>query len=194
MGQRIESFNKPIPTSNGQWQLLFTWYEGTRDTVINQSLALSILVTDTYLSVAQGLYDLFRSSWSSDNAHIVSEIYIEDTTNYGADVMRKATLIGNECVLHMDSFVNLKIQNQTLASTGASGDDDATNVENNPVQGKLYHSMFSGFIPKYRPTTQSSWTGFISDRETGILSAVAANNAPLETKNLLLQRFLKIVT
>lgn len=79
----------------------------------------------------------------------------------------------------INSYSVLSLQNRTKAETGQAA--DAFDVENNPVQGRLYHCNGSGFSPR-REDRVTGFTGFFGDTSNGLILARAAVNMPTETK------------
>lgn len=172
MGISIINWDTPIPTTNGQWECAFTYYEGTTDQTINTSSSVSILSTHTFNTFATALGDQIFSSFSTNVSHQFVEFYINDTTNYGAAPMRKASIRIEDCTLYLQNSVKFQLQNRTQANQALNADDDlTTNISNNPLRTKLYQGNFDGFVPKYRdPTVLSGWgNGFVADIDTGLI-------------------------
>lgn len=172
MGQRISSFEQLVPTTNGQWSIGYTYFQSTDSTTQSSGTAVDVLSTHTYSTLSEALLSAITAFFTNTTIHQFVEFFVQDTTNYGSAVMRKATLRVEDATLYLDTWVNFKLQNRTLAQTGLSAEDeDATNVANNPVKGKLYQGNFSGFLPRYRtPGTLANWgDGFIGAVESGLI-------------------------
>jgi len=89
-----------------------------------------------------------------------------------------ARITANGLNIEFDFFSSLAVQNITLAAAGGDINDElSTNVENNPLKGKIYQStkMSNGFLVRYKPNASTpSFKNMIADRASGLIVEAAS--------------------
>jgi len=102
-------------------------------------------------------------------------------TSSGATQVNQSKITATQLKVDFDFASYLCMQNQTLAAAAEDINDElVTNVENNPLKGRLYRSknMSNGFIVKYKPNTSSStYNNLVANRVTGVIAATYTNIA-----------------
>lgn len=176
MGQPITSWEDTIKCANGEFDLKYTYFLGNNDPTVNAGTTIGLASGDTYDDLALDIIQTWATDWSSATTHLIDEIWIESTVNVSSIVQRRATVRGADFMVHVDSFVHLRIQNTTLARVTDDNGDLSTDIENNPLVGKLYVGRFTGFQPKWRQGSLANWgTGFYADPATGLILAESAD-------------------
>ncbi len=109
-----------------------------------------------YLDIQVGGYDDFQV----DMVELVSD-------------QSESRIYANTFKLHFDIESKLAIQNRTLAySGGVDGDGQlAGNVENNPLEGRMYLTGRNGFVPLVRDEDINlGYHGFFARSDTGLIA------------------------
>jgi len=105
------------------------------------------------------------------------EVSLNSSSNATEQQMARITCTG--MMVDVDFYSALAIQNLTLAAAGADVNDElSTNVENNPLKGRIYRStrMSNGLVPKYKPNTSTAtFQNMIADNNTGAIVENASN-------------------
>ncbi|AXH77238.1 MAG: putative capsid protein [Circoviridae sp.] len=92
----------------------------------------------------------------------------------GFSTVRQASMRPSQAYVTVRKMNRLRIQNQTTASREDSIESKtfSTDVENNPLVGKVYASNHGGFLPADRPITPlANWKGF-TPNAFGMIGAV----------------------
>lgn len=145
----------------------------------------------SYDTFAQNFANLIRTETVSRNTddkavlQIFSiELYLVSYNGGSPTTVPMSTLEGDQLFLEIDVTSTLQIQNRTLASTGTNGVEQlATNIENNPLRGKIYYSKKWGNAIQlnYRQTGLSNFTGLIVDPLEGIFTESGTDMANQST-------------
>lgn len=90
-----------------------------------------------------------------------------------------ARIDGSALYINFDFVSTLQAQNQTLGANGADTNDElTTNIENNPLKGKVYKSRkaSNGLTTKWKPNTSTpGFTNLIADKDTGLITQTATD-------------------
>lgn len=151
-------------TSNGVWVtrniniVLGTSYERLAEDIVTDMV---LVMTDAN-PVVEGPWQTIRvcdftliSGLGTDNEQVMARI-----TANGLNV-------------EFDFYSSLAVQNITLAAAGGDINDElSTNVENNPLKGKIYQStnMSNGLLVRYKPNSATpSFRNMVADRASGLI-------------------------
>ena len=66
----------------------------------------------------------------------------------------QASISGVDLMINLWYKSDINLQNQTLGA--AAGDDQVTDVTNNPVEGRIYEGKGTGFTPKFYDVTAAA--------------------------------------
>lgn len=136
----------------------------------------SLSIVNWAKELAIRLYNEIRDNREAD--FVFERIaYIEQPALEGSI---RSVINGKSTTVVMRTASHLRMQNQTIASTGSSAANagNATEVENNPLHGRMYQTTKGGFVPLVRPSAESAnWEGFTPDG-VGFISASRAGDLP----------------
>ncbi len=176
-GQDFESWNRVMFVGASQLQLSYTYYPHAESTGFTQ-VNLAVASGSTYNAIAELLEQSWIATFTGDTDHIIESIWL-NVVGGGAPTI--AIIRGKQFYLSFENSAVISVQNRTLAgvTAGATDEDElATNVTNNPLVGKIYQGKGNSFIPKWRPSGDLSYEGFVGDRVTGLIKTTAANSIP----------------
>lgn len=180
-GIDVTDFNTAIPMSaTNSYQLSFTYLKDVTSTGAWFGYPITITLGTTYNQLATSLHDSFvvlmtdavptvEGPWQ----HL--KIYEFSLVNGVGTAYEQIMARIPATALNIDlAFTSkLTMQNQTLAAGGADVQDElTTNVENNPLKGKLYKSMkmSNGLTCKYKPNlSTTAFRNLIADSDTGMI-------------------------
>lgn len=151
--------------------------------VLDQALTIrtiALAAGTKFRTIAENLLNDILIIYRSPN-NLTDAVFKEFWISIGGDVMATVRADCMKCVYHCRS--DLAIQNRTIANTGAGVDDpeNAHNVENNPLHGKVYLGHGSGFFPAYRNEGDASYNSFHAQKNTGLILAKASQSMDNET-------------
>lgn len=162
-------------------QVLLQYYDKADTTSVRKSLTFPVAAgTVTTLSIQDWAIQigirLYNEVSASNEADFVMDRIVwtvDPTTNAGL----QSIIHCKSAKVIMKTESHLRLQNQTLASAGVDS-ANATEVENNPLTGRMYMTKNGGYIPLERPQSASpTWEGFIPDG-VGLISGSAAGDNP----------------
>lgn len=75
------------------------------------------------------------------------------------------------CMIEFEWWSKIIIQNRSVASSGvAAANELATDVENNPIVGKVYQGFGNTLEPRFAPSANLATNSFSADESTGLIS------------------------
>lgn len=181
MGQPFVSFDSQFLYSAGSsFRIRTRYYDNPLDTTVN-TMDVNISPAQTFNTIANNLAAQFGTSFNVNSPHELLEIYLEDIAATGSQSVVGRVNCG-QFKFTLDLLSHLTLQNQTKASQGDTAQDESEeNIENNPLEGKVYSNNSTGFMVKFRQD-EAGWDSFIANPMTGVILADAANNATQFTK------------
>lgn len=186
-GHRFSSFKERIsPEATVKIGTVRIDYAFNMEGTETQSITCNLSVTDTYEILAQTMETNWITTCGGATSHeaprlrAVRFIAQADEAS-GADVHEfKLDMTRSTFTFSVSS--NMKIQNRTLASTGA-GDTEhqyhSNSVENNPLQGKSYFKVGNGYIFKWSDDSDNTFK-LIADSASSLITG-DPDNATLST-------------
>jgi hypothetical protein len=198
LGQQIVTFKEQI----GSWAVAHTnnigiLYYNYNTASQNASATASVTIGPTmqYETLVTNLITSIKSaaaSAASDTFEIV-EIWIqlnEDNVTPDVTPITPARLHLRGAYVKFTCYSNLKIQNRTLANSGANPEhhDSMLDVENNPLQGKSYLCKGNQFKMRWNNDASNTF-GLRSDNDSGVIDGGDIDAAGLSGEMVdLLQR------
>ena len=155
MGQNISTFKERITNEfNTATENLGTLITTRNEDNNEDASTSSVVVTPdmTWEDLADAWITNVLTYWTSVNDSAMRLIKLEfrpqtiEATGAAA-IVPVAKLNLDTCIVNFSVLSNLKIQNRTLANSGANPEhhDSALDVENNPICGKSYFGTTNGF-------------------------------------------------
>ncbi len=189
MKDKIQVPNVAIGLSPGT--LRYTYMEDADNTLLSATVVIA--ADSSWETVA----DQLASSWNgfsvNDTHPRLKEIFIvfqtEDATVH--TLAPPARLFLDNCSVSFMLKSELTLQNRTLANSGgAAGDhDQATDVENNPIEGYSYTSNGTGFRRNHRNGFVAGLSPvFIGDDASGLINVDPDDTLFTSEEQDLLQR------
>lgn len=181
MGQPFVSFDSQFLYSAGaSFRIRTRYYDNPLDTTVN-TMDVAISPAQTFNTIANNLASQFGTSFNVNAPHELLEIYLEDIAATGSQSV-VARINCGQFKFTLDLLSHLTLQNQTKASQGDLAQDESEeNIENNPLEGKVYSNNSTGFMVKFRQD-EVGWDSFIANPLTGVILADSTNNASQFTR------------
>jgi hypothetical protein len=175
-GNPFASFKEQVSkTSSTDTGVVKVEYSFTDDQTTFGELNVTVAASATFETVANDIETAWAAATVSTSysvrLHALRYVPVTDAAGSVDSMEFKLNMRGSTFTFSASS--NMKIQNRTLAATGA-GDTEhqhhVTSVENNPLQGKSYYKMGNGF--RYKWTNDSTnATNFMGDDASGLIEA-----------------------
>lgn len=180
-GVDISDFALAVPMSaTNSYTLSFSYLKDVTSTGSWSSQPITITLGTSFAQLAQNLYDNFvvlmtDASPTVEGPWQALKIYEFNLSNGVGSAYEQimARIPASAMTVEIDFKSLLTVQNHTLAAAGADVQDElTTNIENNPLKGKLYKSMkmSNGLTCKFKPNaTTTGFRNMIADIETGMI-------------------------
>lgn len=174
-GHTFGSFKEVIsPNATVKMGTIRIDYQNSDDGLTQNAITVNLGVGDTYENVATTMQTQWDATIGTADYSVrlraLRYIPQADETN-GADV-HEFKLDMTHATFTWKVTSNLKIQNRTLAATGA-GDGEhqhhGNSVENNPLQGKVYYKMGDGFVYRWSNDTANTFK-LVADDASAVIT------------------------
>lgn len=162
----LSNFASTIPggASGGTFFIIVSYQNNADSNIITHTINVLPGVS-TYEALANELELHFRSNYSPD--FIFSRIELQ-YNGVGAIALNPTFLNLKSCMVHMTAKSSLKVQNQTVETTG-----DEDSVNNVPLHGKAYYGKGNGTEAFTRdPVVGASGVTFRADNFNGAIARV----------------------
>lgn len=156
------------------WQVRLQWYKSHLETAIQNTSTFTVSTADSLWSVAASIvaYCKVTANGITPDIELVSiELTVPTSTTETL-----AALQFKSMKMTLKSTSVLTVQNRTPASLAGTGNDDNPNdIHQQPLYGYAYEGKGNGFIPRYREPGNTSFEGFLGDKDYGIIRASSSS-------------------
>lgn len=187
-GVTIVDWNETIPYPTSTPLTLEIHYFASKTTG-TRSTYLVGFGADTFKIASEAIYTAVVAINNANSTSVIfDKVVMRQRTTADASILYPplASVDLNFFNVHIAGYSTLSVQNITVAgnvNADAGGDeDDAANIENNPLKGKVYYTKGNGFIPLKRSHDDVSFTPFIADAIHGEMENLSANSYPSITE------------
>lgn len=140
-GEEINDWNAGVTGAANSYFLQIAWVPNVDQDTLNVDNTLIGAIS--YAQVADALYTRFAALFAELDANIlIQHVSLFGNVAVVGNSVTVAKLVMNNCNVFYKVTSRMKIQNASLAGSGAAdiADEDTTNVTKNPLVGKMYWS------------------------------------------------------
>jgi hypothetical protein len=149
-GWEFSSWDEVIPGIDATYTIEASSFDGISDAGAGSSFG-TCSTTTTYTVLAQLLAVAITNRQGSGSFNV---LYDQFLLKKSGEVL--GSLRAREMKLEFYCTSKLTLQNRTPSSSGASSEDNANDIEHNPLVGFRYNGLGNGFVPKHSDPTDDS--------------------------------------
>lgn len=173
-GQDIKNWEDP-PMNLDAYKLSYDVRFVTDATVSQFDVPLTGLAN--YEAIMEALYSSFFGTFTSGSAPFEFKQFWLNRADPDETI---ALVRAGDFYLDFACFSSFTVQNRTKAHTGAdAADEEADNIENNPLRGRVYQFYSNSLIPKWRENNNATYRGCIGDPQWGYISTTGTQSFPI---------------
>ena len=171
-GIKVKSFEETTSALNvDNYVFKVFWFQTTSATTTSSyTLTIGAPPNLTFKSTCERIAQDFAVGTVGPDS-MFKDVILEDPSG---DTVARMSFSSINVYLRLKSL--LCIQNRTIAKSGVADESNINDVAQNPLYGYLYKAKGTGFQPKQRFAGETSYEGFMADKDSGIIEAVALNS------------------